>query len=140
MNEWLGLKLPTVPSINLDYIGPITVWKNHPCGLWQEVERLKGYYFPFVILPFFFFSLFLKFLSHGYGLSYSLVSFFLLAFFTSHFVCLPVCLFETRYYHVVQVGLELIILLFQPPEPWDYNSLPSLPVLSEVVVYTLYWL
>lgn len=115
MNEWLGSKLPTVSSINLDHIGPITVWKNHPCGLWQEAKRLKGYYFPFVILLFPPHTPSFKnsFPVCIYGLIYSLFL-VLFPFFPSHFFCLSVCLFETRCYHVAHVGLEFIILLCQP--------------------------
>jgi hypothetical protein len=46
-------------------------------------------------------------------------------------------LFETRSGCVAQAALELVILLFQPPECWDYSCTPSHPGLVAVFMCKL---
>jgi hypothetical protein len=36
-------------------------------------------------------------------------------------MCVCVCVCETGSHYKAQVGLELVILLSQPPEYWDYR-------------------
>jgi hypothetical protein len=46
------------------------------------------------------------------------------------FVCLAFCFLETGSHYVVQAGLELVILLPQPPKHWDSRHGP--PLLAEI--------
>lgn len=51
MNEWKdGEDRPCqqIQESVLIVIGPTAVWRNHPCGLWPEIKRVRvGYLFPF---------------------------------------------------------------------------------------------
>jgi hypothetical protein len=39
--------------------------------------------------------------------------------------------FETRTCYIAQAGLELVILLPQPPEYWDYGDAPPCPAKTQ---------
>jgi hypothetical protein len=47
-------------------------------------------------------------------------------------LCTVLCLFEMGACHVAQTGLELLVLLLQPPEYWDYRCTPPYPALCTV--------
>jgi hypothetical protein len=67
---------------------------------------------------------------------YIKIDLFVCLIFTSFFVLLFfVYLFKTESHYVAQAGLELFVLLPQPPDCWDYRSVLTGFLLLDVKGY-----